>query len=101
MCRLSELCAAPQSSIHSEQTAARTVDNSLAHTLLTRMGLPLEPVVSDEDLAPALLTSDAKDGGAEPIGVTEEALSGGGMEAQGPVPAESKELAAEQGERIP
>jgi hypothetical protein len=84
-----------------EQTAARLVDNSLAHTLLTRMGLPLEPVVTDEDLAPAGLTSDGKDGAAEPIGVTEEALPGEGMEEQGAAGAEGKEQAAEHGERIP
>jgi hypothetical protein len=37
-----------------EQTAARPIETSLAHTLLTRMGLPLEPVICDEESAPAV-----------------------------------------------
>ena len=43
-----------------EQTAMRPIETSLAHTLLTRMGLPLEPVICDEDPVPAGLTSDAE-----------------------------------------
>jgi hypothetical protein len=43
-----------------EQMAMRPIETSLAHTLLTRMGLPLEPVICDEDPFPAGLTSDAK-----------------------------------------
>jgi hypothetical protein len=35
-----------------EQTMARPIETSLAHTLLTRMGLPLEPVICDEESAP-------------------------------------------------
>jgi hypothetical protein len=45
-----------------EQTAMRPIETSLAHTLLTRMGLPLEPVICDEDPVPAGLMRDA--GGA-------------------------------------
>jgi hypothetical protein len=36
------------------------VKGSLAHTLLTRMGLPTEPVVCDDDEAPVGLTSQVK-----------------------------------------
>ena len=32
-----------------EQAAVNPIERSLAHTLLTRMGLPLEPVVVDEE----------------------------------------------------
>lgn len=42
-----------------EQTAAMPVEDSLAYTLLKRMGLPLEPVVTVEDL-PAAVTNNAK-----------------------------------------
>jgi hypothetical protein len=41
---------------------ARPIETSLAHTLLTRMGLPLEPVICDEESPPAV-KSDAS--GAE------------------------------------
>ena len=43
-----------------EQTATRAVDKSLAHTLLTRFGLPLEPVITDEEMVPAVLVGDAE-----------------------------------------
>ena len=43
-----------------EQTAATPVAGSLAFTLLKRMGLPTEPMISDEDESAAGLTSDAK-----------------------------------------
>jgi hypothetical protein len=36
------------------------VKGSLAHTLLTRMGLPTEPVVCDDDEAPVGLMNDVK-----------------------------------------
>ena len=42
-----------------EETAAKPED-SLAHTLLMRMGLPTEPVVCDEDPLPAAVTSGVK-----------------------------------------
>lgn len=32
-----------------EQTTERPIETTLAHTLLTRMGLPIEPWVEDED----------------------------------------------------
>lgn len=37
------------------------VEDSLAHTLLRRMGLPLEPVVPDDDDVPIVPTSDARE----------------------------------------
>jgi hypothetical protein len=40
-----------------EETSVRPIETTLAHTLLTRMGIPLEPVVYEEDLTPAV-TSD-------------------------------------------
>ena len=43
-----------------EQTAPPPVKDTLAHTLLTRMGLPTEPVVCDEDEAAALSANDVK-----------------------------------------
>jgi hypothetical protein len=42
-----------------EETVIRPIETTLAHTLLTRMGLPLEPVICDEELAPAVAV-DAK-----------------------------------------
>jgi hypothetical protein len=43
-----------------EQTAPTPVKGSLAHTLLTRMGLPTEPVICDEDETAAGSTSEVK-----------------------------------------
>lgn len=54
-----------------EQTAVRPIETSLAHTLLTRMGLPLEPVICDEELIPPV-TSDAKAAAVEATGVAGE-----------------------------
>ena len=51
-----------------EQTVARPIETSLAHTLLTRMGLPLTPVACDEEFVPAALTSAAKDAVTETPG---------------------------------
>ncbi len=42
------------------QTLEKPEENSLAHTLLRRMGIPLEPVVTDDDEAPMILAHDAK-----------------------------------------
>lgn len=39
-----------------EETAAELPVHSLAHTLLKRMGLPLDPVIVDEEPEPAALT---------------------------------------------
>jgi hypothetical protein len=75
-----------------EQTAAKPQENSLAHTLLQRMGLPLEPVVRDEDLAPVVSITDAKGMSAETTmpGVAED-LGGDREEGQAPVQAEDEE----------
>ncbi len=54
-----------------EQTEARPVETTMAHQLLTRMGLPLEPVVCDEDSEPAM-TSDAKGAATKAMGAAEE-----------------------------
>jgi hypothetical protein len=43
-----------------EQTAATPVAGSLAFTLLKRMGLPTEPMISDDDESAAGLASDVK-----------------------------------------
>ena len=43
-----------------EQTAATPVAGSLAFTLLKRMGLPTEPMISDEDEPAAGLASDVE-----------------------------------------
>ncbi len=43
-----------------EQTSARPIETTLAHTLLTRMGLPLEPVVCDEEPPVIGFSSGAK-----------------------------------------
>jgi len=75
-----------------EETSVRPIETSLAHTLLTRMGLPLDPVIVDEDPVPARLTSDAK-------GATETARPSVGEEVPeeerdedaGPAPVESEE----------
>ena len=64
-----------------EQAAARPIETTLAHTLLRRMGLPLDPVVCDEDLPPAVLTSDAK-GVSTELKSVEEDLGGEGDEEE-------------------
>jgi hypothetical protein len=43
-----------------EQTAAPPVKDTLAHTLLTRMGLPTDPVICEEDETQAELAKDGK-----------------------------------------
>ena len=48
-----------------EETAASPVEHTLAHTLLTRMGLPLEPVIFDGELTAAALARIPKDPTAE------------------------------------
>jgi hypothetical protein len=42
------------------QTLEKPEEDSLAHTLLRRMGLPLEPVATDDDDAPMGSASDAR-----------------------------------------
>ena len=76
----------------SEQTAMRPIETSLAHTLLTRMGLPLEPVIYGEDPEPVQLTSDGKDAHAatRPM-VVAEAPEGERGEDAGPMLVENEE----------
>ena len=76
----------------SEQTAMRPIETSLAHTLLTRMGLPLEPVIYGEDPVPVRLTSEGKDATetARPM-VVEEVTEGECAEGAGPVLVENEE----------
>ena len=76
----------------SEQTAMRPIETSLAHTLLTRMGLPLDPVICSEDPVSALLKSDAKGATetARPM-VVEEVPEGERAEDGGPVLVEKEE----------
>ena len=52
-----------------EQTEARPIETTMAHQLLTRMGLPLEPVVCDEDSEP---TSDTRGAATKAMGAAEE-----------------------------
>jgi hypothetical protein len=75
-----------------EQTAMRPIETSLAHTLLTRMGLPLEPVICGEDPVPVRLTSEGKDANetARPM-VVEEVTEGECAEGAGPVLVENEE----------
>jgi hypothetical protein len=48
-----------------EQTMAKPLEGSLAYTLLKRMGLPVEPVVCDEDAATVVPVSDTEGIAAE------------------------------------
>src|SRR5271168_2322054 len=48
-----------------ELTVAPPIETSLAHTLLTRMGLPLTPMVCDEESVPVVSASLAKDAATE------------------------------------
>ena len=43
-----------------EETKAKAPEDSLAYTLLTRMGLPTEPVICDEDPLPSIVASEVK-----------------------------------------
>jgi hypothetical protein len=61
------------------QTLERPEGDSLAHTLLRRMGIPLEPVVTDDDDVPVASASDARgmdDESAGPGVEHEEARAG-------------------------
>jgi hypothetical protein len=77
-----------------EQAVARPIETTLAHTLLRRMGLPLDPVICDEDLAPTVLTSNAKGASTELLSVAKEDRGGEGDEEQKPAQSEQ---AAERG----
>jgi hypothetical protein len=76
-----------------EQTAPRAVENSLAHTLLTRMGLPLDPVICDEDPVLSVLPSDEDSENTENAipSVVEEHLDGERKKEPGPMLVENEE----------
>jgi len=55
-----------------EQTEVRPIETTLAHTLLTRMGLPLEPVDCDDDDEMPVVLSIAKVPATKAIEVADE-----------------------------
>jgi len=70
-----------------EQTEVRPIETTLAHTLLARMGLPLEPVVCDDDDETPAVPSPAKIPAAK--ATAEENL--GGEREEELVPGEGEE----------
>src|SRR5271163_2442604 len=63
-----------------EQATVNPIERSLAHTLLTRMGLPLEPVICDEEPTLAVLpsaTEGPSDEAVKPSFVEEDAEGDG------------------------
>jgi len=78
-----------------EETAPTQIEDTLAHTLLTRMGLPLEPVVTDEDMVKPLSTGSLRGVMLGPIRVAEENLEsdedGGEESDEELIPVESEE----------
>ena len=76
-----------------EQAAANPIERSLAHTLLTRMGLPLDPVICDEEPTTVLLASDengTRDETVIPIDVEKNA-EGVGEEEPAALPGDGEE----------
>jgi hypothetical protein len=53
-----------------EETSVRPIETTLAHTLLKRMGLPIEPVITDEDQIPA--AKSLSDEAGSPVGAQED-----------------------------
>jgi|SRR5580658_2417854 hypothetical protein len=74
-----------------EQTTVRPIETTLAHTLLKRMGLPLEPVIIDEDAVPAVSKGDAKSTSTEAAKVAEQDAGDEPAEEDASVPAEGVE----------
>jgi hypothetical protein len=82
-----------------EETEATPVKDTLAHSLLTRMGLPLDPVVTDEDMVKPMSTGSSKGAALGPIRVLERNLGvdedsgevGDGESGEELVSAESEE----------
>jgi hypothetical protein len=72
-----------------EQTMTRPIETSLAHTLLTRMGLPLEPVICDEESAPPA-KSDASGVGSGLTVVPKENTEEKSEEEEEPLPDEAE-----------
>ena len=74
-----------------EQTEARP-EHSLAHTLLTRMGLPLDPVVCGEELVSAVSPSAKSLGNEATVpGVVEEEPGGEHEKEHSAAPTKSEE----------
>ncbi len=58
-----------------EETAQTRPEDSLAYTLLKRMGLPTDPVIRDEDEEVPVLTREKKGTSDEPVTGRDEELS--------------------------
>jgi hypothetical protein len=67
-----------------EETAPAPVTGSLAHTLLTRMGLPTEPVIRDEEEAPVPVMRDVTGAIHEVVRETDEDSANGQEHEQEP-----------------
>ncbi len=70
-----------------EETMVRPIETTLAHTLLKRMGLPIEPVITDEDQVPAAKTFSGE--ATSPVVAREDSEEEQAKE-DAPVPAESE-----------
>ena len=57
----------------SEQSEARPLETTMAHQLLTRMGIPLEPVVQDED--GEVVETKTTPAGSKPVAAVHEELA--------------------------
>ena len=66
-------------------------EDSLADTLLKRMGLPTDPLIRDEDVTPGLLVNDVKQATSEPADAEEGEVRSGEFDA-----SEAREHAAQQ-----
>jgi len=65
-----------------EETAADPQVNSLAHTLLKRMGLPIDPVIVDEELPPGALTIVSGTKAAARVAAEDDPVSEGEKERE-------------------
>jgi hypothetical protein len=66
-------------------------EDSLAYTLLKRMGLPTDPLIRDEEVTPGLLVNDVKQATSEPADAEEGEVRSGEFDA-----SEAREHAAQQ-----
>jgi len=75
-----------------EQATTNPIERSLAHTLLRRMGLPLDSVICDEEPTLAVLPSDTKGTSDEDVkpSVVEEDAEGDGEEEPAAFPGVAK-----------
>ncbi|MGA9542103.1 MAG: hypothetical protein WBQ85_00930 [Candidatus Sulfotelmatobacter sp.] len=72
-----------------EQTTVNPIERSLAHTLLTRMGLPLDPVICDEEPMPVVSPSGTK-GTSDEIVMPSDAKENTEEEGDGDLAAHSE-----------